>query len=451
MRGRLKLRKRAVGTIAAAVLASMAAGCGGNSQSDGLPTTKEQPKPASLKAPVELVFYALSPLTGTEEEKAVQWTSYVQKKHPHISFKFINATDENTVDKFMLSKQPVDVLFGSFASFLIYKDRELVADMTELVKQHQFDLSGIEQSYLDLVRRYFNDALPMLPVYDLRLGLYYNKDLFDKFGVAYPKDGVTWEETLATARQLTRVDSGVIYRGLAAASAGAGLAVNQYSLGYVDPKSNKAVINTDSWKRYFDTMVPLFTVPNYNPTRENMTGGAQLKMFEQGTAAMLLAFNSYGMFNLPALQLNWDVAGLPEMSDLRGVGAQPYPVYMALSSGSKHKEDAFLAISALLSAEAQIDRSSKYGVFSPLKDPKAKAAFGEAEAWKGKNVRAFAEQKPAAPASTVRAEYKTIAEGELGKAFLSVVTGEKDVNTALREAEEAADKAIAEYLAKQSK
>lgn len=446
---RVDLRKMVAISSCTVILSGLLAGCGSD-RNDGS-QTDAQPKPAKAD-PVELVFYALSPLSGTEEEKAAQWTSYVQKKHPHISFKFINATDDNTVDKVILSKQPIDIVFGSFAGFVLYKDRDLVGDMSDLVKQHKLDLATIEKPYIDLVHSYYDSKLPLLPVYDLRLGLYYNKDLFDKFGIPYPKDGSTWEELLGTARQLTRVDSGITYRGLVTAAAGGGLAINQYSLGYVNPKAtDKAALFTDQWKRYFESIVPLFTVPGYNPTLETMAGGAQLKSFEQGTAAMLLAFNSYGTFNLPSLKLNWDVVSLPEMSSLRGIGAQPYPVYLGLSSTSKHRDAAVLAISELLSSEVQIDRSSKYGVFSPLKDPKAKAAFGDAAMWKGKNVRAFTAQTPAAPAPAARAEFKNIAEGELNKAFLSVVTGEKDMNTALREAEEAANKGFQQVLSQQSK
>jgi multiple sugar transport system substrate-binding protein len=38
--------------------------------------------------------------------------------------------------------------------------------------------------------------------------VYYNKKLFDQFGVAYPKDGWTWDEFLATAQALTKDTDG---------------------------------------------------------------------------------------------------------------------------------------------------------------------------------------------------------------------------------------------------
>lgn len=392
--------------------------------------------------PVELVFYALSVLSGTDEEKAEQYTSFVQEKHPHISFKFINAQGDQAIDKYILTNEPMDVVFGSFSVFVSHKDKNILGDMTPLVKKHGFDLETIEQPYVDLIHEFDDGKLPLLPIYDLRLGLYYNKELFDKFAVPYPADGLTWNEMLEVAKQLTRSDDGVVYRGFATGSAGGGIPVNQYSLAVYDSDTGKASINTEQWKRYFDAVIPFFTLPGYEPDSEVMAYGNQLKMFEEGTAAMVLAFNSYGAFNLPALDLDWDVVSLPEMDDLRGVGAQPYPVYIGLSSTTKHPDEAFLAISALLSLEAQIARSSQFGIFSPLKNPDAKAAFGQATMWEGKNIAAFTNQVPAPPAPFVRGEYKRIGESMLNAAFMSVVMGEKDINTALREAEELANAEI---------
>lgn len=161
--------------------------------------------------PVELVFYALSVLTGTDEEKAAQYTSFVQKVHPHISFQFINAEGDQTIDKYLLTNEPMDILFGSFANFVAHKDKNILGDMTDLIKKHGFDLGTIEQPYIDLVHEF---------------------------------------------------DDGITYRGLATGSAGGGIPVNQYSLAVYDSTTGKASINTAEWKRYFETITPFFKVPN---------------------------------------------------------------------------------------------------------------------------------------------------------------------------------------------
>ena len=40
------------------------------------------------------------------------------------------------------------------------------------------------------------------------IGVYYNKKIFDQFGVPYPEDGWTWDDLLATAKALTRDTNG---------------------------------------------------------------------------------------------------------------------------------------------------------------------------------------------------------------------------------------------------
>ena len=40
------------------------------------------------------------------------------------------------------------------------------------------------------------------------VGVYFNKKLFDQFGVAYPQDGWTWDDMLAAAQALTQDTDG---------------------------------------------------------------------------------------------------------------------------------------------------------------------------------------------------------------------------------------------------
>lgn len=42
---------------------------------------------------------------------------------------------------------------------------------------------------------------------------YYNREIFDKFAISYPRDGITWEEMAALAQKVSRVDNGVQYYG----------------------------------------------------------------------------------------------------------------------------------------------------------------------------------------------------------------------------------------------
>ena len=51
-----------------------------------------------------------------------------------------------------------------------------------------------------------------LPYRSTLYSLYYNKDLFDKKGIAYPTK-ITWDEYLELARQLTYEEDGTQYWG----------------------------------------------------------------------------------------------------------------------------------------------------------------------------------------------------------------------------------------------
>ncbi|NQX45232.1 sugar ABC transporter substrate-binding protein [Paenibacillus tritici] len=61
-------------------------------------------------------------------------------------------------------------------------------------------LAGVESS-LDNLK--INDKLYGLPFRSDGWALYYNKNLFDKAGVAYPGDDLTWEQYLELAKQMT--------------------------------------------------------------------------------------------------------------------------------------------------------------------------------------------------------------------------------------------------------
>ncbi|MBE2239298.1 MAG: sugar ABC transporter substrate-binding protein [Caldilineaceae bacterium] len=53
----------------------------------------------------------------------------------------------------------------------------------------------------------WNGAQYLLPKDFSPLAIYYNKKLFDEAGVAYPQEGWTWDDLLATAQQLTKTDA----------------------------------------------------------------------------------------------------------------------------------------------------------------------------------------------------------------------------------------------------
>lgn len=62
---------------------------------------------------------------------------------------------------------------------------------------------------------WFERVLSIAPT-SVPAALYYNKDIFDRFGVSYPVAGSTWEELAPLIERLTRYEEGIQYQGLAA-------------------------------------------------------------------------------------------------------------------------------------------------------------------------------------------------------------------------------------------
>lgn len=98
-------------------------------------------------------------------------------------------------------------------------------------------------------------------------------------------------------------------------------------------------------------------------------------------------------------------------------------------------------IKSITSDEFQLDLSKKGKAIPVLNNPDIIKAFGQESEFKGKNLQAFFYHKKTA-APVLRTKFDGMVEKELGNVLPLVMTGEMDVNTALRTAEEAANKAM---------
>lgn len=413
--------------------------CGGQPQG----ADKQPNAPAESPKPVKL--QVLTPGGGNEQWFMERYGKSIQEKYPNYSFEVIEITG-TSVQNIVTEKRKIDLIITSFAGYRgQIKPVELNSDMTELIKKHGFDSNRVEDAYMDMIRSIDGGKISGLPLYDLNLLLYYNKDIFDKFGVPYPTDKMKWEELHGIAARLTRNDGGVQYRGFVTAPSHL-VMVNQASLGYFDASGEKAMVQTDQWKQYFELMKPLYSMPGYNPTKAMISGnGIKDAFFKEKSSAMFVMFNSDAP--KPEDGINWNAVSLPEMKTAPGVGAQPYPVFIGVASTSEHRDEAFQSIAHLLTDSVQTKLASDFAAISPLKSQQVKSAFGKNVAqWQGKNIAAITSLKPAGPPAYV-GEYLPIGQTAVTNAMLSFVVGEKDANTALREAEEEITKKVAEAKA----
>ncbi|WP_176706229.1 ABC transporter substrate-binding protein [Paenibacillus hemerocallicola] len=407
-------------------------GCGGQdaarSNADGGGNPKEvKLEPVTVTAAVDGTYNELFDNLLTE---------HVKKKYPHITLNMMRPADGNTLDNLMIAGTVPDVIFTFNGNLSSYRTKGLLYDMSGLIKENKFSLDRFESNYIaDVKIASTNDELFALPYETTFHALYYNKNIFNKFGIDYPKDGMTWEQTVELGKRVTRFDGGTQYRGL---DPGSGIIwISQpLSLAAVDYKTEKAAINNDQWKKVFELVKTIYSIPGNKPA------GAVLNEFTKDkTLAMVGHLNIFSALEAAEKEgLEWDVAqypGFPEKPDTFGNAS----VYVGtITQASKHKKEALQVLDVLTSESFQILRS-KSGSISTLKSAEVAKAFGADMAFlKGKHVEGIFKSKPVQ--YPVASEYRTKAETIAKARFNDYAAGTIDVNTALSRAEEEINKMI---------
>ncbi|TNJ64170.1 extracellular solute-binding protein [Paenibacillus hemerocallicola] len=429
-----------VSVLSALALFGLAA-CGTSTDSKGT-GQPAQPQPEQKK-PITLYIQNIYSGSPSAEEFKEQYGKLIQQKFPHIERieYFSNAT--RPLDQVMLAKERMDIVITSQATFhTTFLPNSLQTDLTEFITKTGYNTGRLDPSSLELVNKLGGGKPYGLPVDAGGTYMLYNKDLFDKFGVAYPPNKMTWDQFADLSKKLSRTDNGVMYHGSALAPVNF-LIRNPYALNHLDPSTGKADFSNPTWSRFLSQIADLYRIPGNEKTATHLTTSGVLNLFTKDRVAAMyspIIANDLSLtFTFEAL--NFDFTHFPTMPNAPG-NVQTYPNIYAVSSTSPHKEDAFDVIAFMTSDEVQLAKS-KRGVFSTLGNKEIRAAFAQEapEFIRKKNLAIFAEPNVYATPTNI-SEYTSTANGELNTALTEVIATGKDVNTALREAAEKANQKI---------
>ncbi|MDF2718834.1 MAG: metallo-beta-lactamase, partial [Paenibacillus sp.] len=272
------------------------------------------PQQQEQQQPVRLTFYYLG--SGSSYELFMDsHGKFIQRKYPNVSFRFMQNEKGTTLDDVAAAGADIDVFITTNSGMTLLKERKWDSDISDLVRKYNVDLDRFDPVALESVRRMGEEKLTGLPFRVNSLALFYNKSLFDKFGVPYPQAGWTWDDAYAAAKRLTLQDGGTVYRGFGTRTIGNLLQLNPYFYNVIDTGSGlpKAAIANELWKRYVDTFAPFYRLPGYNATAALMNGTAQNNLFvKDRTLAMLVSMNSDYPRSQFVPRFDWDVVPLPE-------------------------------------------------------------------------------------------------------------------------------------------
>ncbi|TNJ64176.1 extracellular solute-binding protein [Paenibacillus hemerocallicola] len=426
--------------LAVAMAATLVSACSSGGQSGAAGDSKtgqkqETSTPKETFQPVVLNIYGGRYVS--EEGFMEAYGKHIQKKYPHISFNVYG--NKNAAD-IVSAGQPIDIFYADPVAYpRDVAQFGLAYDMSALIKEFNFDQNRLYPGPIQVMRDTFNKGVTGLPLAMRNVVLHYNKDLFDKFGVAPPRDGMTWDEVYELARKMTRTESGVQYRGMDFSVHV--IDYNQLSLGWIDPKTEQASVNNTQWNDLIRNFARFYQIPGN----------------EVGTDAAkeIMDWNRFGVKGITAMEattfysatvtkdlFNMDYAALPSFASKPGVGSQSPATYIGVTSSAKNPKEAFRVIEYLLSDEFQT-MLSRTGTISSLQNKAVNDVFGaDVPELKGKNLKVVIPTQSAAPAPFSRLSGQT--QASYWTPLLKVFTGETDLNTGLRNMEESINKKVAE-------
>ncbi|WP_028553041.1 ABC transporter substrate-binding protein [Paenibacillus sp. UNC451MF] len=421
---------------------SFFAGCSSGSNSAVEPTTPpKNDTPAVTQAPVTIQLYARTLLLNEDFEKYIQ--KPLKEKFPYVTINKIDNEKGKTIQDLLTAGQVPDLIWEGLTNIQTLTDLNLPLDLDPLVKKHAFDLNRIDPQLIKSVRSYSSKGqLIYLPFREFAFGLHYNKDIFDKFGVEYPKANMTWDQAVELARKVTGTRDGVNYRGLHS-----GISINriqtQMSLPYVDTKTEKSLLGSnDRWQALFRTFKDIYSIPGNWPAGSTFGDGRKAFLETRNLAMFphLILIGDADFADSVGKGLNWGITTFPAMKDKPGVGPGVFSDGFIVPDGGKNQDLVFQLIAHLLSDEVQ-SQAAKLGNPTALVNPEVKKKLYESNPLaKGVDLAPVLALKSADPFA--RTPYDAKAQGIAQKYLEQYFTDKADLNEALRVAEDEMNKMI---------
>ena len=323
------------------------------------------PTPAATAKPVEVIWYVRSnPVEQKWEQETV--IPDFEAKNPNIKINLTvvaRADFDARMTTMIAAGTPPDIWshWGTFG-FADYVARGLVADLTPYIEKDVVDLSDFNQ---DVLKTYqVNGKYMGLPFQTTGSYIFYNKNIFDEAGVAYPPtnwDDTTWtyDTFLEKCKALSVVTGDPltdVYGCNMAFSPNDQYAWmygkdiypdSAYQTGFADT----AYLNDPLVIKAFQDRQDIVWKLHYMPDPETVTAFGSGDLFMAQKVAMQIT-SGWGFWDYSAVKdFKWGVAALPYGAPGRAdvVFTDPW----MMSSKTAHPQEAWAFLKYLVSPEVQ--------------------------------------------------------------------------------------------------
>lgn len=243
-----------------------------------------------------------------------QYGNLFNTKFPNVEIEVLSMRslyDEGVTDyekafaDFIEKEQP-DVLMLSMDQYVKFAEENKLTELDAMLEEEDFKSADLLPSAVERMKEKGGGKLYGLSPFFYSQALFYNKDLFDKYGVPLPDKSLSWQEVFELAKRFpTGGDKKERVYGF---SYGYGnltnmgmMVGNTEGLRYIDPAATKISMNTDGWKRVFETTLSAVkSGALYSPEMETNTSGSgsyedymERDKFLSGKAAMTMNGSYY--------------------------------------------------------------------------------------------------------------------------------------------------------------
>lgn len=296
-----------------------------------------------------------------------------EEDEPEIDVTLVEASDRDDLiarlSTSLAGGSPPDLFLMNYRFYGQFAARGVLEPLGGYVEgSDAFELADFYAQAVDAFR--WNGEVTCLPQNISSLVVYYNRDLFERFGVPVPTDEMTWGEFVARAQQLTRDASGREVRAAdpdlppqpdTAPAAIYGLGVeptitrfapfvwsNRAELVDDDERPTRFALSSAAAMRALEQFFELRTLYRVVPPDVEVEAEDDETRFLNGRMAMLLESRRLVPALREAAEFDWDVAALPRHQQQASIlHSDAY----CMTKASEQKEEAWRFVEYALGPE----------------------------------------------------------------------------------------------------
>lgn len=353
---------------------------------------KKEREPQTLKVLINM------PADGPVGYKTAYGGELFESKFPDVELTYINSGDRVPLDRNivgsyvdLVKEEKPDVIVTPYYATLA--SQGLLLDLSPYIRKDRYSLDDYYAPVLNWLRAPAStqELYGLAPQFQ-STALYYNRSLFDRYGVQPPADGMTWADLLRLAQRFpVQDDAGARLYGfhLGAFSTPYYYAAAMLPGLRTDDGNGRLTMNTDGWKT---ELAPLLAALGSGSLsyRAGMDDGNDAdfedgRAFAEGRAAMMLAGPDW-IDRLADAPFEWGIAARPIDPKAPYGDLVPMPVY-AIYRNAEHADLAWKYIAYMNGEETAKTRSRSGPILSARKGIAETRAGVSLEPFYGREVR----------------------------------------------------------------